>query len=545
MANNVSSMKTKVESALEEVKAGLTAIEQFDGMIMTQNIAPLAKKRIMIATAWLGSKAHFNQLVGEYKDVMEAEQPHKNFIRMLPLEDLLVEVNRIGAEIVNDADNPSATESALKVAEEQFTQDHYTLLKTFLKELTDTKAALAKANNLGEKKRQKAQEDEEKAKRAVEEDERKKSTLAEPVASRSGAEQKLPRSQAIRLWHLDAKALGHPHIPAGTSLSDIATALGQPQFAGASLSEIPYIVRFNLHNHIKDKPSLTGTVAVFSGSYKRSKVLQAKGKVSTTIGASEKETDLHGAMIAACAPDMKRDELDTELKQTTFFGYSGTYKSEGRTEPQFLPCVRCLLEGKRLMWCCSFSDAKAAFSEWHPRKVATVAEVVTFMFAADRDLLDWMAKNQKYIYHRVQTTATALYLPAGWLLWERTTNEGCCGVRWTGYIDNEKNWSEIKAIRNMGAKDTNDATQTKTVEYVETFLAANMPDGTGVLVVKTPKDTDGAPGLATPLMVSPMRGKRNVGGVTMASMAMSPSKKQTLGSQAMLYERVCAIVFFI
>ena len=95
----------------------------------------------------------------------------------------------------------------------------------------------------------------------------------------------------------------------------------------------------------------------------------------------------------------------------------------------------------------------------------------------------------------------------------------------------------------MGAKDTNDATQTKTVEYVETFLAANMPDGTGVLVVKTPKDTDGAPGLATPLMVSPMRGKRNVGGVTMASMAMSPSKKQTLGSQAMLYERVCAIVF--
>ena len=35
---------------------------------MTHNIAPLAKKLVVVATAWFGSKQHFDELVEKHKD---------------------------------------------------------------------------------------------------------------------------------------------------------------------------------------------------------------------------------------------------------------------------------------------------------------------------------------------------------------------------------------------------------------------------------------------------------------------------------------------
>ena len=134
---------------------------------------------------------------------------------------------------------------------------------------------------------------------------------------------------------------------------------------------------------------------------------------------------------------------------------SPSYKSEGRTESQFLSCLRVGIEGKRLVWAVAFSDALSTYKHYHSdsSKTPSTGDIVDFIFNADMATMQWMSQQQKFIYHRVLVANTALYIPPGFIIFERCTNEGFCGVKISGYIDEKVCWSEIEAIRQCGGRD--------------------------------------------------------------------------------------------
>ena len=160
------------------------------------------------------------------------------------------------------------------------------------------------------------------------------------------------------------------------------------------------------------------------------------------------------AFVEEFAPDMIGEEINGELSTSSLFGYFASYKCDGRTEPQFLACLRILITGKRLVCCCAFSDALAAYREWHPRNKRSVTEVVWFIFQASQEVLTWMVDHNRRAFHRIHFPNTAVWVPAGWLVWERSGNEGCCGIRISGYLGSaggrHSSWQEIKLIREHG-----------------------------------------------------------------------------------------------
>ena len=146
-------------------------------MISTQNIAPLAKTRISAGEAWLDeSSTHFALLQDRHRGKAVEQHPFSMFIQLQHSTVIAETANQLGQNVVSNDEEPTATEAALKAAEEDFTNGQMAHLKQMVSELGDTKKSLAKAIANGENTKTKNDEEEDKQRKAAEEEAKNKGT---------------------------------------------------------------------------------------------------------------------------------------------------------------------------------------------------------------------------------------------------------------------------------------------------------------------------------------------------------------------------------
>ena len=225
------------------------------------------------------------------------------------------------------------------------------------------------------------------------------------------------------------------------------------------------------------------------------------------------QTDL----IDDVMPFMDADaNIDLDVKQCSLFGLCPNYKDKGRIEPLFMGCGRLVLEGRRLVWCISVKDAMTAKMNLVPHEpVNSITELIGFIFRLSQLQVSWMKDHGLFIYHKMQFPGTMLFMPPGYIVFERTTTKAVVGVKLSGFDFGVESIVSHKLLREaLGATDPLDPSHSKTLEHVASYtqhvteeqMALKMiapPPTKDAVVAKTPATPPGAPHPSASATASP------------------------------------------
>ena len=146
-------------------------------------------------------------------------------------------------------------------------------------------------------------------------------------------------------------------------------------------------------------------------------------------------------------------DVDPDVKALGIYGLLPSYRCEGRVEPQFLGCGRSVIEGRRLLWTTSVRTAMIAQAAMYPAQPdADIDGLIKFIFTFTAPQLKWMEQHGLHIVHNMQFPNTLIWIPAGWLVFERTSSEQVVGIKFSGFDAHRPTLVNLKLLRGFAGK---------------------------------------------------------------------------------------------
>ena len=109
--------------------------------------------------------------------------------------------------------------------------------------------------------------------------------------------------------------------------------------------------------------------------------------------------------------------------------------------------------------------AQAAMYPAQP--VADTDGLINFIFTLTATQLEGMKQHGLHMFHKLQFPNTLIWIPAGWLVFERTSSEQLVGSKFSGFDAHRPTLVNLKLLREgLQAKDSKYESQQKTLAFI-------------------------------------------------------------------------------